>query len=1331
MVKKKLSTRPELKKKVLLTLLIVSLISLASADFTDSDNTPYPVQENQTLEGEINEKFIIQPCSNDGTPFCIDTSQYDQPQDWQQKITPSFSETYSWMVEATAQTGTYKVFVIGNSTNPNVGEVESNRQKVRITSGEIYWENPDQTVIGNFSEQDDPETKLGFNQSFSGSTGLNEEGDTYRKGTQDTQITSFDDISQWNTQQKGFIIPNEKTEGKEFFIQSGQTNPKTCTGQFDTSSSCSFTAIINATGSPNQAYEIFFIGNSTNPNVDTVNSNSQTVGIGTPQNTQGKAVLDDALERTTFVPDFQQIMTNQLDIVPNFTQSIGVSNINTAFQQYGFNPVQNVLPMSFEPLGEADQREKFIIPTEEGSTPFFVQQGDQPASNTGRFTPENQLDFNAIINASGPEDTEYTVFFIGNSTNPNVAQVESNTQKVGIGKPTNVNGRVVLEGLERTVLKPQIQQLMEDRVDIVPRFTQSIGVANINEAFQVYGFEPTQGILSMSFQPLGEADQREKFIIPNERGSTPFFIESGDQPASLTQRVTPDDSLDFSAEINASGTEDTEYTVFLIGNSSNPNVAEVESNTKKVGIGQPTPAGAKLLIDSLENPISNPALTQIADGQLDIVPNITQEVSVGWEMTAGRLLGAEAFQGIGLVNWKPVEDESIQDKGFILPTEPTDGYAFYVEEGPQPQSHTERIEPGWTTSFNHLINTTAKEGNYQVYYYSNSSNPNVLDNTSNNVTVKVRQQENVGATVIRDFGQRHRINPIPTLTITDALQLNRDSTQGAVGGTTTGLDLELKDGVLQQIGSTGLVQTGLDLTRSLEGSILGNTLTQIDWKPTETVAQTIGLDNNADSLLSGLEFTSMNIIPDMFYDTNVNPTINQVDLRVEQLGYTNNVTILVNATDPDGQTDIQKVIFEGEEQDLQLQEGQEIIEFQVGDTLQADEEVIVEDSAGHRDEYAFSYTVSDNDWVQETNSITLDEQEISKNDVIENTGNKEFDYEVTHSIFGDRTETVTVREEITGTLQPGQNDSLSTRITGNYLVQDFKPWTQDHRQTSTDERQYISKALNIENLPDTTWENLEIPSVENPDSFGDCNSCTSTTINLFSGDYDEEHYWQDIGDGIQTEMTGTIEDFEIGERDSYFEQFKYTDVENEVNFTDIHVKEQINDSMTETGGYITVADYNQTWNQGLAEPAVSPACTIENGTPEYTSTEYNGEDWLSCARDLTGNERPDTFKAVIPSFTNTSEHNVRFGGFLGLEEGEEDQPFPGLREDCQTGETFGDLECVRNEWRTESQTQRTFSIVDGQATEVGEGLGLMIAVMAILLYLTWAAKKRKNGGRPQ
>jgi hypothetical protein len=627
------------------------------------------------------------------------------------------------------------------------------------------------------------------------------------------------------------------------------------------------------------------------------------------------------------------------------------------------------------------------------------------------------------------------------------------------------------------------------------------------------------------------------------------------------------------------------------------------------------------------------------------------------------------------------------------------------------------------------VNTTALEGNYEVYYYSNSSNPNVQDNTSNNVTVQVRQQENIGATVIRDFGQRHRISPVPSLTLTDALVLNRNGEESPVGETTTALDLYLEDQVLQQIGVTGLVQAGLDLGSTLQQSIFGTTLTQIDWKPVETVSQTLGIQNIGDEMLSGIEFTSMSFTEALSFGTNVNPTINQVDLRVEELGYTNNVTILVNATDPDGQTDIQRVVFKGEEQDVGLQEGEEIIEFQVGDTLKADEEVIVEDSAGHRDEYSFSYEVTDNDWVQETNQITRDQQEISKEDTITNTGDREFDYEVTHSIFGNRTDTVTVREEITGTLQPSQNDSLTTHITGDYLVEDFKPWKQDHSRISTDENQFISKTLYIENLPETTWTNLQLPSVDNPSQFGDCDSCSSSEIEQFSGDYNNTQYWQDTGDAIQTEMTGTIEDFEIGERDSYFEQYKYTDVEPEVNFTDIHVQEQIDDSMTETGGYITVADYNQSWNQGLAEPVETPQCT-ENLNNEWTRTEFNNETWESCSRDLTGNERPDTFKAIIPSFTNTTEHNVRFGGFLGLEEGEEDQPFPGLRENCQTGETFGDLECVRNEWRTESQTQRTFSIADGDATELGEGIGLMIAIMSILLYSTWWAKKRK-GGRDQ
>lgn len=90
----------------------------------------------------------------------------------------------------------------------------------------------------------------------------------------ETQVTVFE---------KG-IIPNEPKTGHPFFVQSGDENPQACQGSFNTKSVCRLSSQINATG-PFGNYTVFFIANSTNPNVDTELSSKNVVEIikdGTP-----------------------------------------------------------------------------------------------------------------------------------------------------------------------------------------------------------------------------------------------------------------------------------------------------------------------------------------------------------------------------------------------------------------------------------------------------------------------------------------------------------------------------------------------------------------------------------------------------------------------------------------------------------------------------------------------------------------------------------------------------------------------------------------------------------------------------------------------------------------------------------------------------------------------------------------------------------------------------------------------------------------------------------------------------------------------------------------
>lgn len=73
------------------------------------------------------------------------------------------------------------------------------------------------------------------------------------------------------------IIPNTETVGEAFFVESGDSNPKSCT-VLTAGQSCLFASQINATGAYGN-YTIYFFSNGTNPNIVRNDSSSQIVEI--------------------------------------------------------------------------------------------------------------------------------------------------------------------------------------------------------------------------------------------------------------------------------------------------------------------------------------------------------------------------------------------------------------------------------------------------------------------------------------------------------------------------------------------------------------------------------------------------------------------------------------------------------------------------------------------------------------------------------------------------------------------------------------------------------------------------------------------------------------------------------------------------------------------------------------------------------------------------------------------------------------------------------------------------------------------------------------------
>jgi hypothetical protein len=469
----------------------------------------------------------------------------------------------------------------------------------------------------------------------------------------------------------------------------------------------------------------------------------------------------------------------------------------------------------------------------------------------------------------------------------------------------------------------------------------------------------------------------------------------------------------------------------------------------------------------------------------------------------------------------------------------------------------------------------------------------------------------------------------------------------------------------------------------------------------------------------------VNIVQDTNIEQNqgetTSPQVNSVRVNTVDLGTSTPETELnINITDPDNDTVGGKIRYADKEK--QINSNQDIINLSLEDTLSIEDDLYFEDSNGNSGTFNIGFQITDTAYTQTTENVNLTTQIIEKNDTFEVTGTNSLNYSIKVEDYNASTQMLPVHH--TGKVQSGNQESVLTRLKGDFLIEDTNQWKQDSGRNSTIRTQYASRTLYIENPHSHEWQNVETPTVQPPNNFGECDTCSRNSRISFTGNYNNTRYYLDSGDVVSNSLDRTIEDIEIGERDTYFEQYLYTKEQNTINLSNIQAVEIINDTNYEARGFITPSKLENgsfKFNDGTLEPEQVNSCDTSN--PGYTQAEFYNQTWKGCVEDTNGNQKPDYFKTVIPEIETRVK--VRYGGFTNATMNETGVPYPGLKP-CEEGSEYGNLVCFKNQWRTEANTQRETLIAGRAVANTGEGLGILLGLLATIFYIS-----RKTEGTPK
>jgi len=159
------------------------------------------------------------------------------------------------------------------------------------------------------------------------------------------------------------------------------------------------------------------------------------------------------------------------------------------------------------------------------------------------------------------------------------------------------------------------------------------------------------------------------------------------------------------------------------------------------------------------------------------------------------------------------------------------------------------------------------------------------------------------------------------------------------------------------------------------------------------------------------------------------PQINKILIKIDNLGGTTNISLIVNSTDNLGLTN--RDTLKVGSYTLKINTTENPNQIDISDLLTQDLLIQVNDSVGNTQNLTINFSLTNNSYSEDTSySHTLSTQQIQKNDTLTNTGNNEFYYNVTHTTPSG------------GTLVSGGNfyNSLSSGNSANLLSKWSGDW---------------------------------------------------------------------------------------------------------------------------------------------------------------------------------------------------------------------------------------------------------------------------------------------------
>ena len=454
---------------------------------------------------------------------------------------------------------------------------------------------------------------------------------------------------------------------------------------------------------------------------------------------------------------------------------------------------------------------------------------------------------------------------------------------------------------------------------------------------------------------------------------------------------------------------------------------------------------------------------------------------------------------------------------------------------------------------------------------------------------------------------------------------------------------------------------------------------------------------------------------DTSVENNINPTIDNVELIVTGLQDGAEIKANISVSDENGNLD--QIQINGETH--QVSGFKDYAVFDIADRLEDTYTARVYDTNGKIQQKQVGFNIREKTPVHIGTDDNITLQTARLNDSIENTGNIPLNYSLTHNTFNG---TVLQGPTHTGAVKVNETDYFSTDIRGDFLEQE-KQWHTDNSVYNTVENQTIVQTLNITSqIPEIEWTDINTTSTSAPAPFQPCDNCGSQTIS-FTNSYSNLEQWSDTGDGINNQYVQNLADVVIGERDEWWEQYRYNNLTSEVRFQNIWANATIDDTQTDfTQPFVRIEEGN-TFNNTFNLEETQACNTKDTGIDSFN---LDGQEWRGCATDTDGNGKSDYFRIRIPSF---SDFNVRYG----LGERPEQQFQYTLGDPCPDsleGDTFDNetLVCYRNE--IISQEDASLDTRD-ISRELGIGVsGLVIAILiVILLYLVFVDERNFDLGK--